>query len=79
MAVEQSTWTLSEIPKHLVDGYLKHIVGFRLCNLKLKSCFRLNQGKGNSESLAESLIASGNSACKDLAMLVLNPPTVRIK
>lgn len=73
--IEGSTWSLGEMPEHLVSEYLKHIVGFRLHDLRFKSCFRLNQGKGNTESLAASLNATGEPACRELAKLVLHPPT----
>jgi predicted FMN-binding regulatory protein PaiB len=68
---------LDEIPANLADGYLKNIVGFRLHELTFKSCFRLNQRKGDMESLAESLRATGDAACDKLATLVLQPPTAR--
>jgi len=73
--VEDSTWSLSEMPEELVAGYLSGIVGFRLHDLRFKSCFRLNQRMGESENLAASLNASGIAACQELAMLVMRPPT----
>ncbi|WP_405805367.1 FMN-binding negative transcriptional regulator [Streptomyces sp. NBC_00210] len=75
-AVEGSTWTLDEIPANLSEGYLKNIVGFRLRDLRLKSCFRLNQRKGGMDTLAAALRADGDSAVRELAQLVLEPPTV---
>ncbi|MFC4608479.1 FMN-binding negative transcriptional regulator [Streptomyces maoxianensis] len=74
-AVEGSTWTLDEIPANLSEGYLKNIVGFRLRDLRLKSCFRLNQRKGGMDTLAAALRADGDSAVRELAQLVLEPPT----
>lgn len=74
-AVEGSTWTLGEIPEHLTEGYLKHIVGFRLRDLRFTSCFRLNQRKGGTESLAEALAEGGDTGRRRLARLVLRPPT----
>jgi transcriptional regulator len=74
-AVEGSTWTLDEIPENLSAGYLKNIVGFRLRDLRLTSCFRLNQRKGGMDTLAEALRADGDSAVRELAQLVLEPPT----
>ncbi|MDO1486855.1 Protease synthase and sporulation protein PAI 2 [Rhodococcus rhodochrous] len=73
--IEDSTWTLDEIPAHLTDEYLKNIVGFRLRDLRFKSCFRLNQRKGGMESLAAALEAGDDSARLELARLVLEPPT----
>lgn len=75
--VEGSTWTLDEIPSNLSDGYLKNIVGFRLLEPRFKSCFRLNQRKGETESLASALAASDVAARRELAPLVLDPPTRR--
>lgn len=75
--VEGSTWTLGEIREDLADGYLKNIAGFRLRDLTFKSCFRLNQRKGESENLAAVLAASDITARQDLAKLVLRPPTTR--
>ncbi|MFF4033734.1 FMN-binding negative transcriptional regulator [Streptomyces sviceus] len=74
-AVEGSTWTLDEIPAHLSEGYLKNIVGFRLRDLRLKSCFRLNQRKDGMDSLARALRADSDSTVRSLAQLVLQPPT----
>ncbi|MFD3534767.1 FMN-binding negative transcriptional regulator [Streptomyces sp. NPDC058664] len=74
-AVDGSTWTLDEIPAHLSGEYLKHIVGFRLRDLRLTSCFRLNQGKGGTEDLATALRADDAGALRELAELVLAPPT----
>lgn len=77
--VENSTWSLSEMPEQLVTGYLSEIVGFRLHDLAFKSCFRLNQHSGESENLAASLKASGIAACQELATLVTRPPTALIE
>lgn len=74
-AVEGSTWTLDEIPAELSSMYLKEIVGFRLVDPVLTSCFRLNQRKGGTQSLAEALAAGDDSARRELARLVLDPPT----
>ncbi|MFF6887118.1 FMN-binding negative transcriptional regulator [Streptomyces sp. NPDC012421] len=74
-AVPGSTWTLDEIPAHLSEEYLKHIVGYRLLDLRLTSCFRLNQGKDGMESLADALRSAGDSARRELADLTLAPPT----
>ncbi len=74
--VEGSTWTLDEIPPNLTDSLLKNIVGFRLHDVRFKSCFRLNQRKAHSESLAEVLAASEVAARRQLAPLVLDPPTI---
>ena len=68
--VEGSTWTLDEIPDHLSGEYLKHIVGFRLNDLRIRSCFRLNQGKSGMESLIEALATSAVPARQELAELV---------
>ncbi|MFF9818656.1 FMN-binding negative transcriptional regulator [Streptomyces sp. NPDC014006] len=73
--VDGSTWSLGEIPEKLAEGHLKNIVGFRLRDLTFKSCFRLNQRKGETESLAEALGAEADSARRELAGLVLDPPT----
>ncbi|MHC0429716.1 FMN-binding negative transcriptional regulator [Streptomyces sp. O3] len=73
--VDGSTWTLDEIPAHLSGEYLKHIVGYRLRDLRLTSCFRLNQGKGGTENLADALRSGGDSARHALAELALTPPT----
>ncbi|WP_225098610.1 FMN-binding negative transcriptional regulator [Streptomyces sp. CoH27] len=75
--VEGSTWSLDEIPARLTEGYLKNIVGFRLYDLTLTSCFRLNQRKDSSDQLAGVLAASDDSARRELARLVLDPPTAR--
>lgn len=75
--VERSTWSLDEIPAQLTDGYLKNIVGFRLHDLHLTSCFRLNQRKEHSDNLAEVLAGSDDGARQELARLVLQPPTAR--
>lgn len=72
-AVPGSTWTLREINTELSSQYLKHIVGYRINNLNITSCYRLNQGKGESKELAENLMGSS----PDLAALVLNPPTIK--
>ncbi|MBV7697784.1 FMN-binding negative transcriptional regulator [Streptomyces sp. TRM70350] len=74
-AVAGSTWTLGEIPENLTEGYLKNIVGFRLLDLEFKSCFRLNQRKGGTDSLAEALADSDETDRLELAKLVLQPPT----
>lgn len=74
-AVEGSTWTLGEIPEHLAEGYLKNIVGFRLRDLRFTSCFRLNQRKGGTESLAEALAEGDDTNRQQLTRLVLRPPT----
>jgi transcriptional regulator len=74
--VEGSTWSLSEIEEKRANGYLKNIAGFRLHDLRFKSCFRLNQRKGETENLAAVLAASDNSDRRELAELVLRPPTV---
>jgi transcriptional regulator len=76
-AVDGSTWTLDEIPDHLSSEYLTHIAGFRINDLTMKSCFRLNQRKDHSESLAEALAASSDPACRELAPLVAQPPTLQ--
>lgn len=73
--VEGPAWSLDEIPAHLTEGYLKNIVGFRLLDLRFTSCFRLNQRKGGMESLAAALEADSGSARRELARLVLDPPT----
>ncbi|WP_282692721.1 FMN-binding negative transcriptional regulator [Streptomyces sp. CC208A] len=73
--VEGSTWTLDEIPADLSGEYLKHIVGFRLRDLRLTSCFRLNQGKGGTENLATALRDADADALRELARMVLAPPT----
>ncbi|MEU5655191.1 FMN-binding negative transcriptional regulator [Streptomyces sp. NPDC047737] len=75
--VEGPPWTLDEIPAHLSEVYLKDIVGFRLRDLELTSCFRLNQRKGGTESLARALQDDGAGALRDLADMVLDPPTTR--
>ncbi|SOD85372.1 FMN-binding negative transcriptional regulator [Streptomyces sp. Ag109_G2-15] len=75
--VEGSTWSLDEMPAQLTEGYLKNIVGFRLYDLRLASCFRLNQRKDHSGRLAEVLAASDDAARQELARLVLRPPTAR--
>jgi len=77
--VPGSTWTLTEIPEHLSSTYLQQIAGFRLHDLRFRSCFRLNQGKGQTESLAASLAATGVPACRELSKLVISPPTIRPK
>ncbi|MFF2134888.1 FMN-binding negative transcriptional regulator [Streptomyces sp. NPDC058193] len=74
-AVEGPPWTLDEIPANLSEGYLKGITGFRLRGLRLTSCFRLNQRKGGTDTLAEALRADADSAVRELARLVLEPPT----
>jgi transcriptional regulator len=74
-AVEDSTWTLDEIPADLSDGYLQHIVGFRLHDLTWKSCFRLNQRKSGNDSLAAALAAGDDTGLRELSRLVLDPPT----
>lgn len=73
--VKGSTWSLSEIPENLANGYLKNIAGFRLHDLRFKSCFRLNQRKGETENLAAALAESDDSDRRELAELVLRPPT----
>lgn len=73
--VEGSTWSLQEMPAELTEGFLKNIVGFRLRNLTFSSCFRLNQRKPHSEELAAVLGASDVPARRELAALVLDPPT----
>lgn len=75
--VEGSTWTLDEMPPDLTEGYLKHIVGFRVHEPRFRSCFRLNQGKGGTGSLVEALEARGDTGSRELARLVLDPPTAR--
>lgn len=75
--VEGSTWTLDEMPRELTDGFLKNIVGFRLRDVTFKSCFRLNQRKGESDALAASLAASEIPDRRALAPLVLAPPTAK--
>jgi transcriptional regulator len=76
-SVEGSTWTLDEIPAHLSDGYLQNIAGFRIHELTLKSCFRLNQNKDHGQSLAAVLAEHPDPACRELAPLVTQPPTLR--
>jgi transcriptional regulator len=77
--VEDSSWTLDEIRADLTEQYLKGIVGYRMYDLRFKSCFRLNQRKGESEHLAASLTATDVPACQHLAPMVLQPPTVRVE
>jgi transcriptional regulator len=76
-AVPGSSWSLAEMRPDLVEGYLQGIVGFRLYDLAFKSCFRLNQRKGGSDSLAAYLQATGLQSGQELARLVLDPPTIR--
>jgi transcriptional regulator len=75
--VEGSTWTLDEMPADLTAGYLRNIVGFRLYDLTLTSCFRLNQRKNGTEHLARALAAHDDTPRRELAGLVLDPPTAR--
>jgi transcriptional regulator len=74
--VPGSTWTLAEMPQTLVETFLQNIVGFRLHDLRLTSCFRLNQRKAHSGHLAEALSAGDVAARHALARLVLDPPTI---
>ncbi|MFE4975169.1 FMN-binding negative transcriptional regulator [Kitasatospora sp. NPDC056651] len=73
--VEGSTWSLDEMPPELTEGYLRNIVGYRLHDLRISSCFRLNQRKADSDRLAEVLAASDDTVRRELARLVLDPPT----
>jgi transcriptional regulator len=77
--VPGSTWTLAEIPDHLSSAYLQQIAGFRLHDLRLRSCFRLNQGKGQTEGLAAALASTRLPACQELSRLVVSPPTIPLK
>ena len=77
--VDGSTWTLAEIPEDRASSYLGGIAGFRLHDLRFKSCFRLNQRKGETESLATSLRECRVAACHELAGLVVEPPTLPAK
>lgn len=72
-----STWTLNDIAPELSGEYLKHIAGYRLYDLDIKSCFRLNQGKGHCAALIEHLRARNTEATNILADLVAEPPTSR--
>lgn len=76
-AVPGSTWTLDDIAPELSGQYLKHIAGYRLYDLEIKSCYRLNQGKDHSPSLIENLRARNSEAANILADLVANPPTIK--
>lgn len=73
--VEGSTWTLEEINSDLRNEYLKHIAGFRLHDLEIKSCYRLNQNKDHSPALAENLRRTNTDGNRELAEMVENLPT----
>lgn len=73
--VDGSTWTLDEIAPNLSASFLTHIVGFRMRELSMKSCFRLNQRQQHGEQLAAALTGAADQACHELAELVLHPPT----
>lgn len=77
-AVPGSTWTLGEISPQLSGEYLKHIAGYRIYDLEINSCYRLNQGKDHSPVLIEHLRARNTEATNTLADLVADPPTIRL-
>lgn len=77
-SVAGSTWTLREIPEENTSQWIRGIVGFRVHDLTVKSCFRLNQRKSaeHREALAQALESTGLTPELELAELVRRPPTI---